>query len=1397
MLIPRNRECGFRFIGQVPAAVSKTSGHFPAATIDTIMKLKAFRNLVCSFPLIISLLFVFVGRVSAAVHTWTGAANGSWSNPANWSNGAPSNIEPPPIQVIFPQIQAPAFLNTTNDLSLVDGNQMIIQGSGYTFFATGNATNYNLSNNNYISVSGANNVFSPSLNLSFDGTNVTIYTAPGVTFTIQGVMQGNNGFTKTGMGEMVMTGSLPNWYFGSTYVQAGTLTLNKDDGVTAVPGTLLIGTNVATNTALVKVLADGQIGDLAQFNIYDNGTLDLNGHDASSGWVILNGGVINTGNGTLTLGGSLDVNFSALGNSSISGKLSLGSFTRNFNISSGILDLSATISSGAGIRSPGITKYGAGLLTLSGANTFTGPLTIGQGTVEISSNAALGSTNNGVVVTNNATLRLVGVSILDEPLSLSGSGIGGFSSAALQFDKTNVWGGPVTLAADAFLGGINGSAKLSMAGVIDGSGGLILTNNGILVLNGSDANTYGGTTQVAKGKLQLNKSFFGFGVISVPGALIIGQASGTAGADVVELLSNHQIANAAQVTVRHTGLFDLNGNSDTVGHVVLEDGQVSTSGGVLTMNGNIMAPISGTFFNSLSGKIALNGNRAVTVGAGATLQLMAELTDGGIASDLNFNGAGTVNLSASNSFSGSVFVNQGRVSIGHTNALGTTNAGTFVGTGELVVGSMVNVNEPLTLSGFGSGQGGLLFSGTNIWNGPVTFAMNAGVAPLQTPAQMTFSGLLNGSGNVVLTNGGTFIFAGNQANNLTGTTELAGNATLRLAKVSGGVGTNAVGSLLIGNTTTNKDSVILLANNQLAPSANITGYKSGSLDVQNFSTSANNVMLSNAVIKGTTGVFSISGSLSGMGQAAIQPKIRLEPGTAISVNNGALSISGEIADGSGPAGFTKSGDGFLNLSASNSFSGAVVVDTGMVVVKNPSSLGTTNADTTISSGASLGLAGVSGLMENITLSGLGAPSEATITLNSISTNLLLGKITLATDITIDVADTNEAIHMNGVIDGPGGFKKLGAGLLSFGGNGNNSYAGKTVVKDGVLELTKTNAVAIPGNIVLTNGVYSGSTLRLLRDNQIVDAASVASDTLGALDLNGFSEIVGSVVGTGTIKLGNGTLTTGGDNTSTTFSGLITGTGSPLQAQLVKTGTGTFTLKANNTYSGDTMILGGKLIVDGVQSGPVDVLSPAVLGGNGTVGKVTSTSGVISPGASPGKLTTGNLACNSTSSLLIELNGTAATNYDQLSVVGTVNLNGALTPVVNFNSGLSNQFVIIQNDGNDAISGTFSGLPEGGTLNVGNRQFKISYVGGDGNDVVLTQVTSSTPPVFNSVTRLANGTCVLLGSGSASVQYTIEASTNLTTWDFLMNVSADNNGNFQINDAGAQQFTRRFYRGYGP
>jgi fibronectin-binding autotransporter adhesin len=138
------------------------------------------------------------------------------------------------------------------------------------------------------------------------------------------------------------------------------------------------------------------------------------------------------------------------------------------------------------------------------------------------------------------------------------------------------------------------------------------------------------------------------------------------------------------------------------------------------------------------------------------------------------------------------------------------------------------------------------------------------------------------------------------------------------------------------------------------------------------------------------------------------------------------------------------------------------------------------------------------------------------------------------------------VHMDIGLVGPGGLTKIGTGTFHLWGA--NSYSGITLVSAGTLRARETNVLSAAS----THDIASGATLRL--DNNK-------------------NQVIGGLAGAGSVLLGNAQLTVGANDSSTLFSGVISGTG-----KLVKSGSGTLTLAGNNSYSGGTEIVTGTLSV---------------------------------------------------------------------------------------------------------------------------------------------------------------------------------------------------------------------------
>lgn len=173
---------------------------------------------------------------------------------------------------------------------------------------------------------------------------------------------------------------------------------------------------------------------------------------------------------------------------------------------------------------------------------------------------------------------------------------------------------------------------------------------------------------------------------------------------------------------------------------------------------------------------------------------------------------------------------------------------------------------------------------------------------------------------------------------------------------------------------------------------------------------------------------------------------------------------------------------------------------------------------------------------------------------------------------LTVGSNNSSTTYSGIFSGSTGARltKAGTGTLTL--SGANTYTGATTISAGTLQKANNTNNHIPDGSALS--ILSGATF----------------------DLNGRTETVGSLAGGGTVTssaTGTLTLAAGGDNTSTTFSGVIQN-GSATSLALTKNGTGTLTLTGANTHTGATTINAGTLSI----------------GSGGTTGSIAGASIVI-------------------------------------------------------------------------------------------------------------------------------------------------------------------------------------------
>jgi len=350
---------------------------------------------------------------------------------------------------------------------------------------------------------------------------------------------------------------------------------------------------------------------------------------------------------------------------------------------------------------------------------------------------------------------------------------------------------------------------------------------------------------------------------------------------------------------------------------------------------------------------------------------------------------------------------------------------------------------------------------------------------------------------------------------------------------------------------------------------------------------------------------------------------------------------------------------------------------------------------------------------------------------------------------------------------------IASGTLRLGNGATGPASAITIANNGALELqvvpgigitdpvTGAGTVSVLGGLTFGNFVHANTTS--VSPGAQLDG-SINNNFRLTLDgvMNTGGSTVGSLAGaaSGQLNINSGAFVVGADNTSTIFAGSVAG-----PANLDKVGTGRLTLSGTSTHGGTANVLAGTLAVSGVLPSVAVVNGPgATLEVTGSIfnavtvlqGTLTGTGTItfpvfvnpgatVAPGLSPGIINVGSL--NLAGVLAAEILGpTAGAQYDQVNVTGTVTLaNPTLNLVGGYVPVAGNVFVLINNDGVDAVVGNFAGLTEGALITFNGSPLRISYMGGDGNDVVLSHaaynVTSSAPG--------GNGTIAPLGTVSVA------------------------------------------------
>jgi fibronectin-binding autotransporter adhesin len=1148
---------------------------------------------------------------------------------------------------------------------------------------------------------GANDTNSAPIALA---DNLTVTNVNGL--TLSGVISGSGyGLTKTGAGTLVL--SAINTFTGGAVVNAGTLTLNNGGGAACLKNnSLTINPGATVNTTIGDAIGytSGQV--TSPINIY-GGTLN-DAVSANEGFFttfnLMGGTMSSTGGGAYNFNGASSALNTLATNivSTISGPVTLRANGLTINVAQGTVPsgIDLLISGAIGGSGYGFALAGPGTLELTGTtNTYSGTTTINGGTLQIGD----GVSANGAVVGNinvsSGTLVFANPTASTYPAALSGGA---------TLIKTGA--GTLTLAgANSFVG-------------------TTVVSNGILVVAATPSQSVGSTITVADGA--------GVGVSASadqtylsPSSLTIGSTTG--GSFQFGVYGTTQPAIApGSLTINGTATINIsscpfvNGvsypllNNYSSGTLALGTQPAGVSGQLTISDSTVSYQVTNLAMQVWTAAVNTNWDSATT--ANWTNNRGGNLFTNGCPVQFDDSAAGSSPL----------LVNVTPAAVTPSFMLVSNTVKSYV-IGGLAIGGGVsgltkNGNNTLTLTGTNTftgpisilggqvviGGAGQLGSGT--YAGPIT---DNGALNYNSATNQVLSGPITGTGGLVNNGSGTLTLNNIASGYSGGTTNNSGTLTIGASSTPATAGSSVTGGpigtgllTLVGGTLNNNGGYTI-ANNIIA-------------------TGSNNVQ----AVNGNN--FTLEGSITGNG--IIHQTV-----------NGNTSQVGLGGDNSG-------------------FTGTWIQDAGNTSLRfDSASAGSANAAWVFNQSQNsqrvrfnFGTGTINfGSMSGTTANGYG--------LANISSGVA----------TLSVGALNTSTTFNGKIEANGAndniaLTKVGTGSLTL--TAANAYTGPTIIENGSL-VASNNA---PSGAA---GAFGNSTAAIA----LGDYNNFAYNYTPSLLIGGAFTVARPItVGVG--PWGNTSVYTigGSMDTNATFSGNIFLNLNLTVSQVANSGTNVLTLSgaissvdngetvtfagpgnikltAADTYSGNTLINGGKLILSGsgnigssahinVGSGATyDVsgvtASPYTLGGSQTLlgsGSVTGAVATASSGSSISPATNGmvgtltfanNLNLSSGATLYFDLSTSHASGNDQIAVGGTLTVGGSDTVHVNALSGSANldataDYVLFNVAGTTTMP-TQPGLLFDGTAPANASHYSVQK---NGNNIVLHYSASAAPTVTSVI-----------------------------------------------------------------
>ena len=823
----------------------------------------------------------------------------------------------------------------------------------------------------------------------------------------------------------------------------------------------------------------------------------------------------------------------------------------------------------------GITKSGPGMQTLSGGNIqYTGPTTVTGGTLNLLNCANFNSSS----ITDNATLAFTVAS--NKTYSGVIGGTGGVTLSGLgtlTLTGSNSYGG-TTL--NMFSGGSNGALSLSspsgpaIPGNLTINGGWIYMGNANQQFGANSVLTFS-TTATALTVLELdgdNQTVAGLSGGNVAEAFI--ESNQLAGNGTSSVLTINTVNASDNFT--YSGTIRNNyGGSGTFGITKSGPGMQTLSGGNIQYTGP--TTISAGTLNlanctALNSSITDNATLLLERDSG-TWTLAAPIGGSG---GLGVTGAGTVILTAANSYTGGTTINAGTLWIGNGGSGETLASASISNSGALIFDHVDTLTYAGSISGPGSltkyGTGTLLLGGSNTYSGPTIISGGTLLLGNSAAASSNSNYTVNGSNTLAFGSGVTAVTIGG----------LLGTADFALTNADGSAISLTVGA---NNASATYTAAVTAANpGAFAAAGSLTKTGSG-LQCVIVNSPAGGVYPTafpngpTTVSAGTLEQQSNWASLPN-GGAAIASGATLEF-NADNSSGGIFPLVNSTISGNGT--LLKTGPGLMGLNSSlggaNSSAynvtmsmgaGGLIDIEGGAIADDYNNVPWSNnrASVNIASGAVLDIRAQDVTIDALTGSGTVANSWTSVQNGVVSSNVLYvgaanGSGTFSGTIMGSGTDNLGAI---GSATGAGltAVTKEGTGIEVF--SGNNSYAGATTVTAGVLQMKSPGALPAASSIVVSGGTLDLGGNTFTQSSSMPFPADVFS---------------GGVVQNGTLVNNYGSYAAApASGVTATVSANLEGT----NALLTVTGPGTLLLSGSNTYAATT-VNGGALTAANTASLP--------------------------------------------------------------------------------------------------------------------------------------------------------------------------------------------------------------------